>query len=115
MNYLCTQLILEVAAPSGFWLWPDQCLYSDYWTSAELEEVESLERPRSLHVFFVDIISSAFYPQMSTIWLSSSYNSGPLKLSISHGACRGWAKEAVGVSLVEVGSLSFATTASANI
>lgn len=51
---------------------------------------------------------------LSTTCLNSC-NHGLLKLSNSHGVRRGWAKEVAGVSLVEVGLLSLADIASANI
>ena len=50
--------------------------------------------------FFLLYVSPALY-QMSTAWLSS-LNHGLVKLRTSHAACRGWAKEVKGVSLVEV-------------
>ena len=60
-------------------------------------------------------VSSTLYLE-STTGLSS-YNYDPLKLSNSHGGgnLRRWAKEAVGVLLVEVCSLSLTTTASTDI
>ena len=60
-------------------------------------------------------VSSILYQEPTTGL--SSYKCDSLKLSNSHGGCnlRRWAKEAVGVSLVEVCSLPLTTTASTDI
>ena len=87
---------------SGFWLSQINCL-----TGVPVILTGGLHSLSSLPC------SSSRAYQAPTSWLSSC-NRALWKLSNSHGGFRGWAKEALGVLLVEVSSL-FLTTAPANI
>lgn len=86
---------------SGFWLNQINCLTAVLIIAGGVHVLSSLP------------CSPSRAYQAPTSWLSSSKHA-LLKLSNSHGGFRGWAKEALGVLLVEVSLLPL-TTASADI
>ena len=69
--------------------------WSPDWTGNALQDLDIL-----LIILLLRYVLSSFDP-VSIAWLTF-YNHGLLKLSNGRGGCRGWAKEVMGVSLVEV-------------
>lgn len=80
---------LGCGGTSGFWLSQIKC------------RIAGLLVLEDLHIILRHVKIGLYPTQVSTTWLSS-YKDGLLKLSDSHVGFRGWAKEAVVVSLAEV-------------